>query len=132
MPLESEPKWLKKELVLLLHQQSIARFGGSTGIRDAGLLESALSRAQQRYTYDETADIFDLVAIYCSAIIRNHPFVDGNKRSGLLAARSFLFVNGYIFEPDEIETVQMIEGHAASQVNEDLLVSWIRENSRPR
>ncbi len=124
-----KPKWLKIELVIMLHQQSLASFGGGSGIRDAGLLESALSRPLHRYTYSDEVDLFELAATYCSAIIKNHPFVDGNKRAGLLAARSFLFLNGYALEPDEISTVKMIEGHAAGEVDESLLAKWMRENS---
>lgn len=126
-----EPKWLKKELVLLLHQQSLALFGGGAGVGDMGLLESALSRPL-RYTYSDEEDLFELAATYCSGIVKNHPFVDGNKRAGLLAARSFLFLNGYTLEPDEVSTVQMIEGHAAGEIDEARLADWIRENSRKR
>lgn len=124
-----EPKWLSKELVIILHQQSLNIFGGSEGIRDMGLLESALSLPLHRHAYEESVNLYDLAAAYCSGILKNHPFLGGNKRAGLLAARTFLFINGYRFQPDEITTVQMIESHAAGHIDEENLAVWIRENT---
>ena len=127
-----EPTWLTEKLVLVLHAESLSRFGGTPGIRDQGLLGSALHRPRNQFAYAEESSIFDLAAAYCFGIVRNHPFVDGNKRAGLLAARAFLYRNGYHFEPDEAETVQMIEGLAAGSISEEELTAWIEENTTPR
>lgn len=116
----------------MLHNESLALFGGSSGIRDSGLLESALSRPIHRYTYEESVSIFDLAATYCFGIVKNHAFVDGNKRAGLLSARAFLFLNGFHFSPDQIETVKMIEGLAASVVSESELADWLKSNAVAR
>lgn len=86
----SDIRWLTRQMVEAFHQESLARFGGADGVRDEGLLESALGRPQNRAAYEEDATIFALAADYCFGIVRNHPFVDGNKRAGLLSARVFL------------------------------------------
>ncbi len=125
-------KWLSLELVMTLHDESLVHFGGSAGVRDQGLLESALGRPQNLYAYQEESTIYELATAYCAGIVRNHPFVDGNKRAGLLAARAFLFLNGYHFNPDELETVQMIEGLAGRLVSEEALTKWFEANSAPR
>lgn len=124
-------KWMSLELVLTLHDESLVLFGGSPGVRDHGLLESALGRPQNLYAYQADATLFDLATAYCAGIVRNHPFIDGNKRAGLLAARTFLFLNGYHLDPSEVETVSMIEGLAARVVSEDALTEWLKSNSKP-
>ncbi len=124
-----EPKWLTVQLVLAIHSQAVAEFGGSHGVRDPGLLESALDRPRNLFAYGNDPTLFDLAASYCIGIVKNHPFVDGNKRTGDLAARAFLFRNGYFFEPREAEEVIMIIGLAAGEVDEDALARWISENS---
>ncbi len=124
-----EPKWLTVQLVLAIHSQAVAEFGGSHGVRDPGLLESALDRPRNLFAYGNDPTLFDLAASYCIGIVKNHPFVDGNKRTGDLAARAFLFRNGYFFEPREAEEVIMIIGLAAGEVDEDALAQWISENS---
>ena len=125
----AEPKWLSITQMMMLHAELLKLFGGSAGIRDQGLLESALKRPRNRWHYEQTVTIFELAAAYGFGIAKNHAFVDGNKRTSLLAIRTFLFSNGYSFSPDEIETVTMIEGLAGGSVDEDLLASWIEENS---
>lgn len=127
-----EPTWLSEKLVLTLHAESLERFGGTTGIRDQGLLESALGRPRNRYAYGETPSVFELAAAYCYGIVRNHPFVDGNKRAGLLAARAFLLRNGYHFMPEEAETVEVVEGVAAGKVSEAELAQWLEAYSESR
>ena len=124
-----EPKWLTVQLILAIHSQAVAEFGGSHGVRDPGLLESALDRPRNLFAYGNDPTLFDLAASYCIGIVKNHPFVDGNKRTGDLAARAFLFRNGYFFEPREAEEVIMIIGLAAGEVDEDALAQWISENS---
>ena len=89
-----EPKWLPREAVLAMHARQLAEHGGSEGLRDEGMLESALQRAQNKYAYDEP-DMFDLAAAYAFGVARNHPFIDGNKRTALVASRTLLLINGY-------------------------------------
>lgn len=125
----SDIRWLTRQMVEAFHQESLARFGGADGVRDEGLLESALGRPQNRAAYEEDATIFALAADYCFGIVRNHPFVDGNKRAGLLSARVFLALNGWRFEPDEAMTVEMIRGLAAGEVDDEALVKWLTDNS---
>ena len=104
-------------------------FGGSPGVRDVGLLQSALDRPRNLYAYGDDPSLFEMAAAYCAGIVKNHPFVDGNKRSGLLAARAFLFMNGYLLEADEADEVITIVGLAAGEVEEAALAAWIEANS---
>lgn len=126
-----EPTWLSKELVFALHEESIARFGGLPGVRDITLLESALARPIHLFAYQESVTLFGLAASYCYGIVKNHAFLDGNKRTGLLSIRTFLYLNGYRFHPPEIEAVTMIEQTAAGQFDETALASWIEACSTP-
>lgn len=116
----------------MLHAESLDLFGGSPGMRDLGLLESALARPANKWHYDGTDSLYALAGAYAFGIARNHAFIDGNKRTALLAIRAFLFRNGREFLPDEVETVTMIEGLADGRVDEELLATWIEENSRSR
>ncbi len=127
-----EQKWLTAQLVQAIHSQAIATFGGSHGVRDMGLLESALDRPRNLYAYGDDPTLFDLAAAYCAGIVKNHPFIDGNKRTGDLTARAFLFRNGYLFEPDEADEVNMIVALAAGEIEEDVLARWISDNSTPK
>ena len=122
----SDIRWLTRRMVEAFHQESLARFGGASGVRDEGLLESALARPQNRAAYEDDPPIFALAADYCFGIVRNHP---GNKRAGLLSARVFLALNGWRFEPDEAVTVEMIRSLAAGEVDNDALVKWLADNS---
>jgi len=127
-----DPRWLTLAMASALHRESIARFGGSDGVRDLGLLESALARPQNRFAYESDATVFGLAADYCLGIVRNHPFVDGNKRTSVLAAAVFLSLNGDDFDPPETSIVQMIVGLASGQVEAEVLTWWFREFSRRR
>ncbi|MFB6273454.1 MAG: type II toxin-antitoxin system death-on-curing family toxin [Salinibacter sp.] len=127
----NEPAWLSKKLVLAVHAETLQQFGGTTGLRDEGRLESALSRPQNRYAFADPS-LFELAAAYCHGIVRNHPFVDGNKRTGLLAARAFLFRNGHRLDPDEAEMVRVVERVASGEVSEEELAQWIEQNIVPR
>ncbi len=127
-----EPKWLTVQLVQAIHSQAVAEFGGSHGVRDMGLLESALDRPRNLYAYGDDPILFDLAAAYCTGIVKNHPFIDGNKRTGDLSARAFLFRNGYLFEPDEGDEVNIIVALAAGEIEEDVLAQWMSENSTPK
>lgn len=125
----NEPEWLSKEFVLSLHESLIDQTGGLQGVRDEALLESALSRPQNAYHY-ESADIFDLAAAYAEGIARNHPFLDGNKRTAFAAAGLFLEDNGYqlqIEQGNEQETVFL--GLAEGKVSRFELANWYQQNT---
>jgi death-on-curing protein len=123
----TEPIWLPVELVLAIHERQLRQFGGPSGVRDIGALESALGRAQNRWAY-EGADLASLAAAYAFGIARNHAFVDGNKRTALVSLVTFLGLNGIDLVADEAEAVVMIRDLAAGQVNEAGLGRWIRDN----
>src|SRR5208282_4124153 len=103
-----KPAWLTRDEVIALHDEALAEFGGRAGIRDAGLLESALARPRNLAAYGDDPSVFDLAAAYSVGIARNHPFVDGNKRMAFLAAAVFLDLNGYELTPTETEIVHVM------------------------
>lgn len=125
------PRWLTADIVIAIHDTSIAQFGGSHGFRDRGLLESAIARPLNMYTY-ETPDIFTLAVAYGYGITQNHAFIDGNKRTGLAAMAVFLGLNGYTFQQPGPQTVLVMEGLAHGNVRESELVEWLRKNSAER
>ncbi|MEO5337947.1 MAG: type II toxin-antitoxin system death-on-curing family toxin [Magnetospirillum sp. WYHS-4] len=127
-----EPRWLPLDWVLAIHDEQLAMFGGGTGIRDPGLLESALAKPVNRWHYEPGATFPELAAALGHGIIANHPFVDGNKRTGLICMPIFLHINGWLFDPDKIEEVRMILGVAAGEVGEAELARWVAAASRPR
>jgi len=105
--------------------------GGSLGIRDEGLLESALARPQQKWHYEPRSDLATLAAAYAFGVAKNHPFIDGNKRAALVAAYTFLAVNGFELEAPEPEAVTLILGTADGSISEEDLASWIRSHLIP-
>ena len=113
-------------MVVAFHRESLARFGGDDGIRDEGLLLSALARAENIHAYEPDADVFRLAAAYCAGVVKNHPFVDGNKRTGVLSAVVFLGLNGIELAFDEPAVVTIIYGLAAGEIGEDKLAAWLR------
>ena len=119
-------------MVKAIHAEQLAVFGGGSGIRDDGLLESDLDRPRNLQVYGENPSLFDLAAAYALGIIGNHPFVDGNKRTGILAAVAFLDLNGYAFNPEETDIVSVIVAAAAGQADEALLAGWFSDYSRPK
>ena len=124
----SEPVWLPLEVILALHDRLLARFGGAEGIRDQGMLESALGKPRQLYHYGEPS-VFDLAASYAFGVVKNHPFIDGNKRTGFMSAYTFLGVNGYdLLAPEEEAVVQTL-GLASSAVSEADYAVWLKERS---
>ena len=129
---ESEPIWLTAVQLKMLHADALKLFGGSPGVRDEGLLESALGRPRHLWAYGGAVTLFDLAAAYGFGITKNHAFIDGNKRAGALGIRAFLFRNGYRFAPDQAEMVATIEGVAAGTVSEGELATWIEESSTAR
>lgn len=127
-----EPRWLTRAMVVALHQESLAIFGGLGGIRDDGLLESALARPRNLLAYEPETDLVRLAAAYGFGLARNHPFTDGNKRVAVLAIAVFLAINGLDFDPDEVDEVRTVLALAAGEVGEEELAIWIRANSKAR
>jgi death-on-curing protein len=127
----NEPIWLELQAVQVLHDEQLAEHGGSPGVRDAGLLESALARPRNAWSYGEQ-DLVALAALYAAGIMRNHPFVDGNKRAGFLAAYAFLDVNGLEIVADEVEVVVQCLALAASEIDNAAFAAWLRENVAAR
>jgi death-on-curing protein len=123
----TEPLWLTPDVVADIHSEQLALFGGPDGIRDLGLLESALARPVNRFAYGER-DLAVLAAAYAFGIARNHPFVDGNKRVSLLTLIIFLRLNGVAFAPSEADAAAIILALAAGEVDEEGLTRWIRDN----
>jgi len=122
-----EPVWISKTVVLALQDELISEFGGLPGLRDEGLLEAALARPQQHFSYSDP-DLCAMAAVYVSAIIRNHPFLDGNKRVGFVVGAIFLERNGKSFNPTEAEAVQAVRDLAASKITEEEFAIWIEGN----
>jgi death-on-curing protein len=123
----SEPVWLTVELVVAIQEEQLREFGGASGVRDWGLLESALDRAKNKWAYGEV-DLAALAAAYGYGIARNHPFVDGNKRSAFLSVVTFLGLNEVEFIADQAETVVLMQDVAAGEIDEEGLARWIRDN----
>ena len=122
-----EPEWLPAPLVIAIHDEQLAIHGGSAGLRDGALLESALDRPRNKWAYEQ-AELPELAAAYGFGIARNHPFIDGNKRTSLLAIYTFLGLNGIEFLVPEPEAAAMILSLAAGEVSEESLARWIRDN----
>jgi death-on-curing protein len=123
------PQWVLRETILAIHERLIDEFGGITGVRDEGLLDSALNRPQQRFHYGKP-DLFELAAVYASGLMRNHPFLDGNKRVGFLTALVFLEINGYEFSADEVDATVKTLALAARDLSEAKYAAWLKANSR--
>lgn len=121
-------RWLLNRVVLALHDEQLAEHGGSPGVRDAGLLSSALARPQNQAAYGNPS-VFDLAAAYAFGIIRNHPFVDGNKRTAFLAAYVFLDLNGWELMAHEDEAVAAVLALAAGEIQEAGFSEWLKTNS---
>ena len=125
----NEPIWLDSQALYVLHNQLLARFGGLEGIRDEGLLESALHRLVQKFQFEPKSTLPELAASYSYEIARNHPFFDGNKRSAMLAAIVFLEINGMKFHATEEEAVLENLALAAGERTEEDYASWLTRNS---
>jgi death-on-curing protein len=123
----TEAFWLTAAMVVAIHDEQLAIHGGSAGLRDHPLLESALDRPRNKWAYEQ-ADLPEFAAACGYGIARNHPFVDGNKRTALLAIYTFLGVNDVDFIVPEAEAAAMILALAAGEVNEEGLARWIRDN----
>jgi death on curing protein len=124
-----EPVWIDERDVLILHDRLLALDGGSSGVRSKALLGSALARPKQILAYGDSPDILDMAAAYTVGIVSNHPFVDGNKRTGFVVGVLFLEMNGYDFTAPEEEATQMILGLAAGTLKEAAFTAWLRSNA---
>lgn len=120
--------WLREDVVVAMHSEQIAEHGGRTGIRDAGLLSSALARPQNLAVYGEHS-VFDLAAAYAFGIISNHPFVDGNKRTGFLAAYVFLYLNGWELMASEVDAVTAALALAVKDMDEAGFANWLKDHA---
>ena len=121
-------RWLREDVVIAMHGEQIAEHGGSPGIRDAGLLSSALARPQNQVAYGKPS-VFNLAAAYAFGVIQNHPFVDGNKRAGFLAAYVFLDLNGWELVASEAEAVSAVMALAIGEMDEAGFSDWLKDNS---
>jgi death-on-curing protein len=121
-------RWIDRRSLLLLHGESVAEHGGGDGIRDEGLLDSALAHPQNQLAYG-APDLADLAASYCVGLAKNHPFVDGNKRVAFLSIGLFLALNGYRLQATQVEATQTILAVAGSDMSEAELAQWIREHA---
>ena len=123
--------WLEKALVLAIHDRQVAEHGGSAGLRDEGLLESALARAQQLHAYGDPApDLADLAAALAYGLARNHPFVDGNKRTAAVCCETFVELNGAMIEADDPDLFQQYLALAEGKLAERGFAAWLRERLR--
>jgi death-on-curing protein len=122
-------RWLDPRLAEALHAEQLAEHGGAAGIRDAGLLTSALSRPQNLASYGNP-DVADLAAAYAWGIIRNHPFVDGNKRVTLILCETFLIINGYELDADDVSLTMAFVELAAGTMDEATLAKWLQSRIR--
>ena len=122
-------RWLREDVVIALHDEQIAEHGGRLGIRDRGLLSSALARPQNQVAYEKPS-VFNLAAAYAFGVIQNHPFVDGNKRAGFLAAYVFLDLNGWELAASEAEAVNAVMALATGEMDETGFSVWLKDNSK--
>ncbi len=121
-------KWLRTETVLAIHKLQIAEHGGEDGVRDLGLLDSALARPLNIEAYEPGADIARLAAAYAHGITKNHPFVDGNKRTALATIRTFIELNGFHFDATQQDKYFTFLALADGTLSEESLVAWLREH----
>lgn len=121
--------WLDERIIRVIHEDQLSQHGGSSGIRDENLLLASLARPQNLYTYGEAVTLFDLAAAYCFGLVKNHPFVDGNKRTAFIAMAIFLEVNGHSLEVAETEVVVKIEGLATDLETQETISRWLQDNS---
>ena len=126
-----EPKWIPEELVPDIHDREIERFGGSPGLRAPDGLAAALARPMNRHFYEGEASVFRLAAVYADGVIRSHPYVDGNKRTGYALARVFLLLNGFRIEASDDEKFNAVLAFATRDMSEDDFAEWLRVRARP-
>ncbi len=125
-----DPVWIDERDVLAIHDRLLAFHGGAAGLRDRGLLQSALARPRHYHSYSGTPDIVEMAALYTAGIVRNHPFVDGNKRAGFVAGALFLETNGFTFRADEADATRAVFDLAAGTMDEAGYAAWLRASVR--
>jgi death on curing protein len=123
----SEPKWFTYEQAVAAHSLELRRFGGAPGLRDEGLLRSAPERPRNKW-HSESVQLPELAAAYAFGLIKNHAFVDGNKRIAFISMVAFLRMNGIAFKPEQAQSTAIILAVAAGEVSEQSLARWIRDN----
>ena len=126
-----EPEWVLRETVLGLQEQSLSAFGGLAGIRDPGMLDSALSRPANLFAYGKPT-VFDLAASYAYGLAKNHPFIDGNKRAAFVVAVTFIELNGRRFSATEADAAVRTLALAAGEMSEAAYAAWLEANSKRR
>jgi death-on-curing protein len=127
---KKEPLWIEERDVVAIHDRLLALHGGAAGLHDRGLLESALARPRQHHAYAHTSDIIEMAALYTAGIVRNHPFVDGNKRTGFVIGVLFLELHGFDFKASEADATQAVMALAAGKLDEVAYTAWLRENAK--
>ena len=125
-----EPLWITFEQAIAIHSRQLRRFGGALGLRDEGMLRSALERPINKWRYEQ-ADMAELAAAHAFGLVKNHALVDGNKRVAFMAMTVFLLKNGIAFDPDPAPSTTIILALAAGEVSEEGLTRWIRDNWPP-
>ena len=126
------PRWVTVSIATAIHDEAIYEFGGLAGVREQGLLESALDRPRNLLTNEPRSSIFELAAALCVGIAKNHPFNDGNKRTALLATRAFLYLNGQELEPSQPDEVTTLVAVADGSLDKARLAEWLKRNSSRR
>jgi death on curing protein len=126
----NEPFWLDERDALIVHDRLLVLHGGAIGVRDVGLLKSALARPQQHFAYAHVADIIELAAIYTAAIVRNHPFIDGNKRTAFVIGILFLELNGYSFTASEEDAAKAVIELASGDIEENGYAAFLKANAK--
>jgi death-on-curing protein len=124
-------RWISEAAIRAMHAELIAEHGGRAGVRDEGFLSSALARPRNRRVYGASATLFDLAAAYGKGIVKNHSFVDGNKRVALMVKYVFLEINGYRLAAPEVDAADITLRLAAGEVDEKELSKWLKTNSAP-
>jgi death on curing protein len=127
---KKEPLWIEEHDVVAIHDRLLALHGGATGLRDRGLLQSALARPRQHHAYADSSDVVEMAALYTAGIVRNHPFVDGNKRTGIVVGVLFLELHGFDFKASEADATQAVLALAARTLDEAGYTAWLRENAK--
>lgn len=131
MPRRRAPTWLTRRMLDVLHDAQFREHGGAPGVREEGVLESALARPQQKWAYAESPDLATLAAAYVFGLVKNHGYVDGNKRVAFMAAYVFLGLNGKDLDADEPDVVTTIKRLAAGRLSEVAVADWFRAHIQP-
>ena len=127
----TESIWIDEQEALIIHDRLLSLHGGASGVRDEGLLRSALARPRQHAAYGDAPDIVQLAALYTAGIIRNHPFMDGNKRTGFVLGVLFLEMNGYSFTASQIDAANAVIALASGNLDEPGYALFLKANAAP-